>query len=226
MEEQNQAIQTPLQNISLGNINENSPKIHLLNIALTIFLISALIFSLLVIVILIFSPLEKEDNSRAEGEESTATESSGTEDSFEREKEGADARAIDTLTEVRIALLRYYTIKGSMPWDDSLYNCNAGNPPYAMPLASGFTANDCILVLIGEGELKEGFKKSADLRNIYLTQHIDSREIIACYQPISKARQKDPNTIYDITGNNMNQEICKSRAGDKGDNCYWCESNF
>lgn len=140
-------------------------------------------------------------------------------DPFEQLNKATDARVENTLVEFQNGLLRYYTIRGEMPWDDPIDQCNGGNPPSATPLATGGTALDCVNDLITQGELKAAFANSSDLDDIYMTYDAANNETIMCYLPVSNSKGRDPNAIYANDGSLGTQ--CQGNGS--GNNvCYWC----
>lgn len=140
-------------------------------------------------------------------------------DPFEQLNKATDARVENTLIEFQNGLLRYYTIRGEMPWDDPIDQCNGGAAPNATPLATNGTPLDCVTDLITQGELKNAFQNSADLDDIYMTFDAVNNETIMCYLPVSNSKGRDPNAVYTNAGAPGTQ--CQGNGG--GSNvCYWC----
>lgn len=135
-------------------------------------------------------------------------------DPFEQLNKGSDARTENTLVEFQNGLLRYYTLRGQLPWNDVDDDCMAGAAPASSSIESIST---CLDDLIAQGELKASFANSPDLPNIYVTEE-STNNVVLCYEPISKSKQRDVNTIYDIAG--AAGVDCKSAGG--ATDCYWC----
>lgn len=137
-------------------------------------------------------------------------------DPFEQLNKGSDARTENTLIEFQNGLLRYYTLRGQLPWNDTDDECmGVGGAPTTPQSITAISA--CLDDLIAQGELKQSFANSPDLPNIYITE--ESRNNIAlCYEPISKSKQRDVNTIYAQDGGAGTD--CKSSGG--ATDCYWC----
>lgn len=144
-------------------------------------------------------------------------------DPFEQLNKARDARVENTLVEFQNGLLRYYTIQGVMPWSpQSTDLCNGQVIPDATPLATGspITPSDCVQALIDQGELKDSFANSPDLAEIYITEDTVTNEIVSCYEPTSRSKQRDPNTIYNNDGTD-NSGVCPDPDAAAG-TCYWC----
>ena len=135
-------------------------------------------------------------------------------DPFEQLNKGSDARTENTLVEFQNGLLRYYTLRGQLPWNDVDDDCMAGAAPASSSIES---ISACLDDLIAQGELKASFANSPDLPNIYVTEE-STNNVVLCYEPISKSKQRDVNTIYDIAG--AAGTDCKSAGG--ATDCYWC----
>lgn len=139
-------------------------------------------------------------------------------DPFEQLNKASDARRENTLVEFQNGLLRYYTIKGTMPWEDPVDNCNGGVAPAALALATTGTESDCVTALIDQGELKTSYANSPDLEDIFITE-TGPNAATMCYMPSSKSKQRDPNTNFDNDGSAPTAQ-CKSTGGSA--DCYWC----
>lgn len=135
-------------------------------------------------------------------------------DPFEQLNKGTDARTENTLVEFQNGLLRYYTLRGNLPWNDPTDLCNTGTPPSGSSIED---ISDCLDDLIVQGELKSSFANSPDLPNIFVTE-TTTNNVVLCYEPISKSKQRDVNTIYDNLGDPGTD--CKSTGG--ASDCNWC----
>lgn len=136
-------------------------------------------------------------------------------DPFEQLNKAADARNENTLIEFQNGLLRYYTLQGNMPWTDPEDDCMAGGAPDGSVIDPDM--DDCITALIAQGELKQSFSNSPDLDNIFVTEETTNNAVL-CYLPSSKAKQRDPNSIYNADGTAGTD--CQGAGGDTV--CYWC----
>ena len=138
-------------------------------------------------------------------------------DPFEQLNKASDARTENTLIEFQNGLLRYYTLRGQLPWNDADDECMG---PGAAPAGESITDIEaCLQNLIDQGELKGSFINSPDLDSIFVSEE-STNNVVLCYEPISKSKQRDVNTIYDSVGDNTNQANCKSANGTE--DCYWC----
>lgn len=141
-------------------------------------------------------------------------------DPFEQLNKGTDARVENTVIETQNALLRYYTIRGTMPWnavngDDCI---GLGAAPAGLAINPNYMA--CVTALIDQGELRSSFENSADLDDIFMSE-ADTNNVIICYEPISKAKQNDPNTGFTATGT-----LGTDCISDNGVTpCYWCSGD-
>ena len=135
-------------------------------------------------------------------------------DPFEQLNKGTDARTENTLVEFQNGLLRYYTLRGNLPWNDPEDDCMVGGTPSANSIES---ISACLDALIVQGELKSSFANSPDLPDIFVTEPT-TNNVVLCYVPISKSKQRDVNTIYDNVGDPGVD--CKSSGGVS--DCHWC----
>ncbi|MEK7550980.1 MAG: type II secretion system protein [Patescibacteria group bacterium] len=135
-------------------------------------------------------------------------------DPFEQIKKANDTNSKNTTVEFINANIRYYTTHGKLPWE-------AGQVTGCASTANSLnaaSAQNCVTGLIAEGELKSAFNNASSvLETIRYTG--STSNVIACYQPDSKAGQKDPNTIYNGT-TGLATTGCKSQGGST--DCYWC----
>ncbi len=146
-------------------------------------------------------------------------------DPFEQLRKGTDARVENTVIETQNALLRYYTIRGTMPWDVlNGDNCIVAAPNIPAGAAIDPTYMACVTALIDQGELRSSFENSTDLANIHISvpDADDPNNVVICYRPESKAKQNDPNTSFDATGA-ISGTQCENNGGDT--QCYWCSGD-
>lgn len=138
-------------------------------------------------------------------------------DPFEQLNKGTDARVENTVVETQNALLRYYTIRGVMPWDAAPQGdgCNSDTQPAGETLED---LSDCVDALINQGELRPAFANSADMDEIHVNINAVTNAVEICYSPRSKAKQNDLNTAYDETA----QEVGAECPGGGYGTCYLC----
>lgn len=144
-------------------------------------------------------------------------------DPFEQLNRGQDTTMKNIATEFVGANVRYYSSHNALPWfsvANGGANCYTGGATLSnVPLSSLTT---CLNALVSDGELKQGFINTPNLDDITATnpnpQTTGATDTIVCFQPKSKAQQKDPNTRFTATG--ATGSNCKSTGGTA--NCYWC----
>lgn len=145
----------------------------------------------------------------------------GAIDPFEQLKKGQDTGTRNTVTEVQSSVIRYYALKGRMPW------CPSGTCtgfPSAMTLGSMLvntseTPSGALSNIIQSGELKSTFPtaQSKELDKIFVTG--DTATATVCYHPVSKSFNTDDNSKYNISGGEITDGTC---PGAVSSNCYWC----
>lgn len=148
----------------------------------------------------------------------------GALDPFEQLKKGTDTGTRNTVTEVHQAIIRYYSLKGYMPWCAD-QNCTTFDPA---SISTGDTLvniqTNVLSKIILTGELKSNFTtlQSSQLGKIYVTG--TTGDAIVCYKPESKAFQADKNTKYTaFTGTaDGTPATCKGSGATPGVDCWWC----
>lgn len=134
-------------------------------------------------------------------------------DPLEQFRKGADNNRKTASVELVNAIARYYATKGVMPWAANGDNCNAGaNPAQVKVSAAAF--GDCLTALTNQGELKDTFKGSQVLSDLYVNGTATTLNV--CYDPQSKAESLRAETQYDIAG--VANAACPAAAVA----CYWC----
>lgn len=125
-------------------------------------------------------------------------------DPFEQLKKGTDTGARNTVSEIHGSVVRYYSIKNTMPYIGSTLGWQNAASAYATVISP----------VVALGELKTDFSTLAggQLNKIYLTGTDTS--ITVCFKPDSKSFKNDNNTKFDGTGS----PTCTVGSG----NCYWC----
>lgn len=120
-------------------------------------------------------------------------------DPFEQLKKGVDTGTRNTVSEVQGAIIRYYAIKGFMPWCTAADTCPSEPNHTALNASPMDTA---ITAIIATGELKSNFVTLAanDLAKIFVTGSQATGTVSVCYAPTAKSFIADPNTKYDNTG--------------------------
>ncbi len=135
-------------------------------------------------------------------------------DPIEQIRRGQDTGIRNTSSEFFQAVNRYYTNKGAFPWA-----ANITTPETVQSHGADVTS------LIAAGELKSNFYTkagSANLSKVYINS-TSGTDISVCFQPISKAMQEDPATLYGSDASTTNAASCKSQtSGTSGNDCYIC----
>ncbi len=127
-------------------------------------------------------------------------------DPFEQFKKGSDTGVRNTVSEIHGAIIRYFAIRGTMPWEGN-YIGPANDATFTLALSN----------IITTGELKTDFFKLAgnQLSSIYINGTTES--ITVCFQPKSKSFRSDPNTKYNQSGGD--DATCPNP---NSNTCYWC----
>lgn len=139
----------------------------------------------------------------------------GALDPFEQLKKGTDTGTRNNVSEIHSAIIRYYALKGYMPWCTDAATANCDNPTGTM-LSSG-TMISALSAVVTTGELKSNFTQvnSGELSKIFVTGSGIAATV--CYTPGSKSFRSDKNTKFDIFGAD------KTGCGTTDANaCYWC----
>jgi len=139
----------------------------------------------------------------------------GALDPFEQLKKGTDTGTRNSVSEIHAAVIRYYALKGFMPWctDADITTCT--NPSGTI-LNSGVMISALSMITL-TGELKTNFTSinSGELGKIFVTG--TPMDVAVCYTPGSKSFRSDQNTKYDEFA------APKSPCGTTdADACYWC----
>jgi prepilin-type N-terminal cleavage/methylation domain-containing protein len=141
----------------------------------------------------------------------------GALDPFEQLKKGTDTGTRNNVSEIHSAIIRYYALKGYMPWCNKVGDlavCDSN--PSGIALASGVMVS-ALSNVVETGELKSNFTQvnSGELSKIFVT----GTEVAAtvCYTPGSKSFRSDNNTKSDKYGNNKTPCLITDAGA-----CYWC----
>lgn len=149
-------------------------------------------------------------------------------DPFEQLKKGTDTGIRNTVSELQGAAIRYYAIKGYMPWCTALDTC--ANDPNSTKL-SETAASVIISAMAAAGELKTNFNDlaAAYSSKIYITGSGSNSDpsMKVCFEPQSKAFRADPNTKYSaVAVAQPDPTVCKGHTNAAGVEgtlpCYWC----
>lgn len=148
----------------------------------------------------------------------------GALDPFEQLKKGTDTGVRNTVSEVHSAIIRYYALKGSMPWcADGDNTCTLDGALYGTtgPVGQDLSTEGMSSVIeriVNTGELKSNFRtvQSSQLSKISVTGGLQT--VAVCFKPDSKSFRADNNTRYDISGSTMAATDC----GGNSTSCYWC----
>ena len=145
----------------------------------------------------------------------------GALDPFEQLKKGTDTGTRDLVNQVQTAVIRYYSIKNSMPWCDDLGTCT--DPSGVNLLNAAVDAG--LDRMIAAGELKSDFTtiQAGKLDEVFVTSNSTLNAVAACYLPTSKSFKADPNTKFDITGVQVvTPADCEGHSAGATGVCYWC----
>ncbi len=146
-------------------------------------------------------------------------------DPFEQLKKGTDTGIRNTVSEAQGAAIRFYALKGNMPWCSATAATTCTNPSSAtLTTINGGTATTSPYNAIGQmvtaGELKTDFVTLAgtQMDNIWVTGTAEPPTMAVCFLPKAKSFQSDKNTKFTIAG--VETTGCKSQGGVT--DCYWC----
>jgi len=142
-------------------------------------------------------------------------------DPFEQLKKGTDTGTRSTVSEVQGAVIRYYAIKGWMPWCTGTSLCS--DMSTAAVNLSTSPMDTALSRISNAGELKTNFTElaSSNLGKIYVHSS-DNQSVSVCFQPQSKSFRCDPNTRYDKDGTVHSPATdCTNSCGSQT-TCYWC----
>jgi prepilin-type N-terminal cleavage/methylation domain-containing protein len=135
-------------------------------------------------------------------------------DPIEQIRRGQDAGIRNTASEFFNAVNRYYTNKGQFPWGTSTMNAQS------IWVAGGNSVTE----LIEAGELKSNFWTRAGSSTLsrILMNSTSATDLAVCFEPISKAMQKDPVTIFGSNGLTSGATCRSQTTGTAGANCFIC----
>jgi prepilin-type N-terminal cleavage/methylation domain-containing protein len=149
----------------------------------------------------------------------------GAIDPFEQLKKGQDTGTRNTVSEVQSAVIRYYALKGRMPW------CTQASGDTCSPFPDGTKLSDmngspaaedvgtALTTIVNTGELKDTFAtaQSKELDKVFVTGDLETVKV--CYAPVSKSFRADDNTKYDDKGEVNTTDGCPNPSVKT---CYWC----
>lgn len=142
----------------------------------------------------------------------------GALDPFEQLKKGTDTGTRNTVSEIHSSIIRYYALKGAMPW------C-ATSPCVASEYVTAAALNNATSGMPGAlsnivvtGELKSNFTtlQSGELGKVFVTG--DDVNATVCFKPTSKSFRADKNTKFNVSGV-VSTTACGTTDADA---CYWC----
>jgi prepilin-type N-terminal cleavage/methylation domain-containing protein len=136
-------------------------------------------------------------------------------DPFEQLKKGTDTGVRNTVSEVHGAIIRYYAVKGNMPWES-----NSIGP---IDLSSGYNTVG-LQKIVETGELKSDFSTLAGGDRLRKITVIGTKEsVTVCFRPESKSFRSDPNTKYNASGGEVGTGANNCGATNSNTfSCYWC----
>lgn len=140
----------------------------------------------------------------------------GALDPFEQLKKGTDTGTRNTVSEIQSAVIRYYALKGSMPWCPST-GCVLNTTYVTSALLNTPASLSYLSYIIDTGELKSNFTtiQSDQLKKIYVTG--TDQQVIVCYQPGSKSFRSDANTKFNADGT-----VDTTCGTTDALACFWC----
>lgn len=143
----------------------------------------------------------------------------GALDPFEQLKKGTDTGTRNNVSEVHSAIIRYYALKGMMPWCDPTAGCALNQTVItSQPLSSA----TYLPYIVNSGELKSNFTtvSAGDLVKIFVTG--TDAQAIVCYKPGSKSFRSDLNTKFNAIGVEVPdyRNVCKTSPDSAA--CFWC----
>ncbi|NTU72947.1 prepilin-type N-terminal cleavage/methylation domain-containing protein [Candidatus Roizmanbacteria bacterium] len=138
-------------------------------------------------------------------------------DPFEQLKKGTDTGVRNTVSELHGAVVRYYSIKNSMPWTTSTVSTD---------VSTGFGAIN-LQGIIDAGELKNDFTTLAGKQLSEINLLGTDQSVTVCFSPKSKSFRSDPNTKYNSDGTEITdpavlQSQCAAQVNSNTFSCYWC----
>lgn len=158
-------------------------------------------------------------------------------DPLEQFRKGTDSNSKTTALELENALIRYYAVHSTFPWD-SVANggaaCNGGAAPAPtrVSLVGGISAfNDCLTTLVSEGELKSTFPTQYTVLNKLWAvdttlANSTAKSAAICYNPESKSESTRSETRYAYVAGGVSgpavplASTCAPSSTET--NCYWC----
>jgi len=146
----------------------------------------------------------------------------GALDPFEQLKKGTDTGTRNTVSEIQAALIRYYALKGFMPWCTSAGVCPSSPAGTKLNVAPMVNA---LVNVMNTGELKSNFTtvQSGELGKVWVTTDVDNLQAMVCYKPTAKSFQSDLNTVFKTEAGVKDDAaplVCKSNGG--ATDCWWC----
>lgn len=151
----------------------------------------------------------------------------GALDPFEQLKKGTDTGTRNTVSEFHSAVIRYFALKGKMPWCENDACTGASFLPDKVALDAVPPLQDMAAVvqkIADSGELKSDFAsiQSTQLGKVFVTGTAST--VTVCYDPTSKSFSSDANTKYQVDGSAAGDGVGSTctTASDPAVACYWC----
>lgn len=148
----------------------------------------------------------------------------GALDPFEQLKKGTDAGTRNTVSEFHSAVIRYFALKGRMPWcaDDACGDTSFLPDKVALDATTPQDMATVVTTIADSGELKSDFAsiQSTQLGKVFVTGTAST--LTVCYDPTSKSFSSDANTKYQIDGTAAGGQTGCTTASDPTLTCYWC----
>jgi prepilin-type N-terminal cleavage/methylation domain-containing protein len=145
----------------------------------------------------------------------------GAIDPFEQLKKGQDTGTRNTVSEIQSSIIRYYALKGRMPWcpTGACAVFPGGTPLSSMTGAASDAVSGVLSNIVQTGELKDNFAtlQSSQLDKVFISG--DAATATVCFFPVSKSFRTDNNSKYTVSGT-PGAAACPSPL--TANSCYWC----
>lgn len=139
----------------------------------------------------------------------------GAIDPFEQLKKGQDTGTRNTVSEIHSSVIRYFALKGRMPW------CTTDTCSDTKPSSTALNStpmSEAVSRIIDTGELKSNFTtiQEKELIKVFVTGTTEDTKV--CYKPVSKSFRSDDNTIF-LKDGEKSTVTCGTTETTA---CYWC----
>src|SRR5258708_2058154 len=154
-------------------------------------------------------------------------------DPLEQFRKGADSNRRTTALELQNALIRYYSVHNTFPWDSSTNGgagCNGGLAPLPTIVSNVRSASSfltCLNQFVSEGELKSTFPiQYSVLGALWLVDttpaNSSSKSMAVCFEPDSKSESTKAQTNFTGTASGPNVPLSSTCDPVTTSTCYTC----